>query len=172
MAWLTKVHFLLHLLVPAPGVFLEGLVELGICAERGQKSGLVIRAAAHPAIGDARPFGDGIARAHHFLRVVRGPEEFVGVAAAAGIGRGAEHVFAIVVQSVIQPRQHPDGVAEGRVRGDILDPFPVDPDLAAVAQTLDVFLSCEGPCSLCHVVTPSVRARTGRRRRRPSTRDV
>ena len=135
--------FLLHLLVPAPRVFLERLVEVGVGAERGEEGGLVIRAAAHPAVGHARPLGDGIARAHHLFGVARGLEEFVRVAAAAGVGLGSTACLALIVQSIVQAGQHPDGVAEGRMGGDVLDPFAVDPDLAPVAQALDVFLRGE-----------------------------
>jgi hypothetical protein len=55
--------FLLNLLVPALGVVLEGSVKAGVGAERSQKSRFVVRAAAHPSVGDACPLGDGIAGA-------------------------------------------------------------------------------------------------------------
>ena len=87
--------FFLHFLVPAPGVFLEGLIELGIRAQRGEKRGLVIRAAAHPAVGHASPFGDGVARADHLLGVARSLEELVGVAAAAGVRFRAQDALAL-----------------------------------------------------------------------------
>ncbi len=132
--------FLLHLLVPAARVFLERRVEVGVRAQRGEERGFIIRTAAHPAVRDARPFGDGVARCHHFLDVVRGLEKVMRVAAAAGVGLGAENRLALVVQRVIQARQHAGGIAEGRVRGDVLHPLAVDPNLAPVAQALHELL--------------------------------
>ena len=140
MAWLTKVTSSCTFLYQRLAFSSNGVIEVGVGAQRRQKRRLVIRAAAHPAVGDARPFGDGVARADHFLDVARGLEKLVRVAAAAGVGRGAQDVFALVVQGVVEPRQHPHRVAERRMRRHILDPFAVNPDLAAVPQALHEFL--------------------------------
>ena len=43
-----------------------------------------------------------------------------------------------VVQGIVQAGDHPGRVAKGRVGGDILDALAVEPDLAAVAQALQV----------------------------------
>ena len=61
------------------------------------------------------------------------------VAAAAGIGlRRQDVLLRSVVQRVVEARDHPHGVAEGRMRRDVLDALAVDPDLAAVAQAFEV----------------------------------
>ena len=60
-------HGLLRALVPGARVVGELAVELGIGAERVEECGLVVGAAAHPAVGDARPGGDRVALRDHFL---------------------------------------------------------------------------------------------------------
>src|SRR5204862_8108281 len=50
-----------------------------------------------------------------------------------------------IVQRIIQARDHPDGVAEGGMGGHILDPLPVNPDLTAVTQALDILGPSERP---------------------------
>jgi hypothetical protein len=70
----------------------------------------------------------------------------VGVAAAAGVGLHRQHIAARgIVQRVIEPRDHPNGVAERGMRRYILDAFAVDPDFATVAEALQVFLAGEWP---------------------------
>ena len=59
-------HALLAELVPALGILLPRIVEIGIGAERAEKRRLVVRRAAEPAIGDLGPFGDGIAARDRF----------------------------------------------------------------------------------------------------------
>ena len=54
-------HGLLAALVPGARVAGELAVELGVGAQRVEERGLVVGAAAHPAVGDARPGGDGVA---------------------------------------------------------------------------------------------------------------
>ena len=46
-----------------------------------------------------------------------------------------------VVQRVVEPRHHPRGVAERRMRRDVLDALAVDVDLAPVAQRVEVFVA-------------------------------
>src|SRR5207244_4503361 len=55
---------------------------------------------------------------------------------------------------------HPRGVAECRMGGDVLDPFTVDPDLATVAQAVEIFASCVRPRSLSAHRCCSVSTRT------------
>ena len=62
------------------------------------------------------------------------------VAAAAGIGFGAEDALALVVKGVVQAGEHADGVAKGRVRGYVLNSFAINPNFAAIAEALKVFL--------------------------------
>ena len=50
-----------------------------------------------------------------------------------------------VVQRVVEPRDRARGVAERRMRGDVLDPLAVDLDLAAVAQAFEIFRAGERP---------------------------
>ena len=54
-------HRLLRALVPGARVVGELAVKLGVGAERVEEGGLVVGAAAEPAVGDARPGGDGVA---------------------------------------------------------------------------------------------------------------
>jgi hypothetical protein len=44
-----------------------------------------------------------------------------------------------IVQRVIQPRNHPGGIAKRWMGGDVLDPLPIDPNLARVADAFEVF---------------------------------
>ena len=132
-------HALLAVLVPAPGVVLVRLVEFGVGAERAQERRLVVGRAAHPAVGELRPFGDGVAPGDHLLERLRRLEERVGHAAVAGVGRQQEPVLALgIVQRVVQPRHHPRGVAERLVLGHVLDALAVDEDLAAVGQRREI----------------------------------
>ena len=132
-------HALLAVLVPAPRVVLVRLVELGIGAERAEERRLVVGRAAHPAIGELRPLGDGVAPRDHLVERLRGLEERVRHATVAGFGRQQDFVLALgVVQRVVQPRHHPRGVAEGLVLGHVLDPLAVDEDLAPVGERGEV----------------------------------
>ena len=73
-------------------------------------------------------------------------EELVGVAARAGVGRRGEHVLGLrVVQRVVEPRDRARGVAESRMRGDVVDALAVDVDLAPVAQAGEIFRAGERP---------------------------
>ena len=133
-------HALLAELVPALGVVLIGLVEIGIGAERGQERRLVVRRAAHPAVGDLGPFGDRVAAGDQIVHGLRRLEEGVRHAAIAGVGRQHQLVLVlVVVQRVVEARDHARGVAEGRMRGDVLDPLAIDVDVAVVAQRVEIF---------------------------------
>ena len=132
--------------VPALRVLLVRLVERRVGAQRREKRRLVVGAAADPAIRNARPFGDRVAVGHHLLDVARGAKELVGVAAAAGVGGSCEHVLAGgIVQRVVQPRDHAHRVPERRMRRHVLDALAVNPDLAAVAQALEILVAGERP---------------------------
>jgi hypothetical protein len=66
------------------------------------------------------------------------------VGEAAPLRGLGEHVLAalvVVVQRIVEPRQHPGAVLERRVRGDVLDALAVDPDLAAVVEALEKLLA-------------------------------
>jgi hypothetical protein len=58
-------------------------------------------------------------------------------AAVAGV-RGHGDALRRVMQGVVQTRQHARRVAKRRMRGDILDALAVDPDLAPVAQAVQI----------------------------------
>ena len=89
---------------------------------------------------------DGVALADQVLARMRDAKELVGEGARAGVGRAGQHVFLLgVMQRVIEPGDGARGIAEGRMRGDVLDPLAVDIDLAAVAQAFEVFLAGERP---------------------------
>ena len=47
----------------------------------------------------------------------------------------------IAMQRVVEPRNHPRRVAEGRMLGDVLDPLAVDPHLSAVIEAVEEFLA-------------------------------
>ena len=136
-------HALLAEVVPVEGVGLVGRVELGIGAEGPQKGGLVVGGAAHPAIGESGPLGDGVSRAHLFGRGVGHAEPGVRVVARVGLHRELRFHLGIV-QGVEQAREHAGGVAEGRVLGDLADPLAVDPHLAAVVEALQKLLAGHG----------------------------
>ena len=61
---------------------------------------------------------------------------------AVGVG-GHEDLFAVlaVVQRVEEPRRHSCGIAERRVRRDVIDALAIDPYRATIAQALDVALT-------------------------------
>ena len=133
-------HGFLAALVPGARIVGELAVELGIGAERVEERRLVIGAPAEPAVSDARPGGDGVALRDHVLAALRHLEEFVGVAAGAGIGRRGEHVLGrLVVQRVVEQRDGAGRIAERRMFGDVLDALAVDVDLAVVLERLQEF---------------------------------
>ena len=135
-------HLFLDLLVPAARVLGEGLVVVGVGAERGEERGLVVGAAADPSVTDACPFRDGVARADEILGRARRLVEAVGESAAPRVGGGRQHVLPLrIVEGVVQAREHPGGVAERRVRRDVFHALAIDPDLAAVANALEVFIA-------------------------------
>src|SRR6267378_4152581 len=132
-------HALLAKFVPAPGVVLVRIVKVRVGAEGREKRRLVIRRTAHPAVGHARPFGNGVAAGDEILDGLWRLEEGVRHSRIARVCRRQQLVLSLVVmQRVEQARHHPGGVAEGRMGGDVLDALAVDEDLAAVAQGFDV----------------------------------
>src|SRR5262249_60934114 len=80
-------YALLTEFVPTLGVVLIRLVELGIGAERGEESSLVIRRAPHPSVGNPRPLGDRLATGDEVLHALWRLEEGVRHATIAGVGR-------------------------------------------------------------------------------------
>ena len=128
-------HALLAELVPAPRILLVRIVEVGVGAERSQERRLVVGRAAHPAVGELRPFRDGVASGDRLLERFRRLEEGMRHAAVAGVGRQQDLVLALgIVQRVVEPRHHLRSVAEGLVLGDVLHPLAVDVDLAVVGE--------------------------------------
>src|SRR3981189_1615477 len=132
-------HALLAKFVPAPGVVLVRIVKVRVGAEGREKRRLVIRRTAHPAVGHAGPFGNGVAAGDEILNGLWRLEEGVRHSRVARVCGHQQLVLSLVVmQRVEQARHHPGGVAEGRMGGDVLDALAVDEDLAAVAQGFDV----------------------------------
>ena len=169
----------LSLPIPAPGVVLVRLVEVGIGPECGQERRLVIRASPEPSVADPCPFGDRLEVAHTVLDRPREAEELVGHAVAAGIGPGRDHLAPLgIVERVVEPRDRSRRVSERRVGRDVLDPLPVDVDLAAVADALQILVPGERlgcpRAALEHLVHCSSRRRfcqtdpSSRRRQRSS----
>ncbi len=135
-------HPLLAVAVPAPRVLLVGGVEIGIGPERGEKGRLVVGRAAEPAPGQPRPGGDRVAPGDQLLGGARRDE--IAMGEAAPFGRAGQHPLpfpVVFVQRVIEAGDHPRGVAEGRVLGDVLDALAVDPDLPAVVEAVEKFLA-------------------------------
>ena len=147
---------LLGLAVPAPGVVLVGLIEVGVGAQCGQERRLVVGAAPQPPIAQTGPLGDRLQIADAVLGAARVAEEPMGAPAAAGVGLGRDHVAGGgIVQSVVQPCDRPGGVTERRVRRDVLDPLAVDVHLPAVAQALQILVARQwtglGRCGVRHL---------------------
>ena len=135
-------HALLAEAVPALRVLLPGRVEFGVGAQRAQERGLVVGRAAEPAVAELRPLGDGVAAGDGFLDILRALEVGVRHAAVARVRRHQQLVLVLgIVQRVVKARDHACGIAEGRMRGDVLDALAVDVDLAVVAQRLQILLA-------------------------------
>ena len=133
-------HALLAEFVPALGVVLIRIIELGVGAERRQKRRLVVGRTAEPSVGELRPLGDGVPPGQQIVERFRRLEERVGLAAVAGVSRHHDLVGVFrVVQRIVKPGHHARGVAEGRVRRDVLHALAVDVNRAVVAERLDIF---------------------------------
>ena len=139
-------HPLLRRAIPPPRVVLIRRVEVGVGAERRQERGLVVRRAAHPAVAQARPSGDRVARRDQIVGARRRAEVPMRVAARTGIGRAGQlGMRGWIVERVIEPCQHPGRIAKGRMRRDVLDALAVDPDLAAVTEAFQELLAGQRP---------------------------
>jgi hypothetical protein len=137
-------HSLLAARVPGARIAGELAVELGVGPQRVEEGRLVVGTAAHPAVGNAGPCGDGIALTGHLLARAGGLEEAVRVAAGAGVrGRCQDVLGAGIVQRIIELGDRDRRIAERRVLGDILYALAVNVDLAAVAQRLEELLPGE-----------------------------
>src|SRR5581483_1182034 len=100
----------------------------------------------HPAVGHARPMGDGVALLDQLVTRTRGAEEPVSEAAGAGVGLAGEKLLGLaVMQRVVKPRDRARGIAKSRMRRDVGDALAVDIDFAAVAQALEIFGAGKGP---------------------------
>ena len=121
--------------VPVPGVLLELAVEGRVGAQRAAERGFVVRRAAHPAVAQARPLGDGVALLAQVVGAFRHAEELVGIAAAAGVGAPAQRVLHVrLVQRVVHLRDGGRRIAKRRMGGDVFDALAVDVNLTPVLQ--------------------------------------
>jgi len=136
MACIDERHALLAEFVPASRVALIRIVKSpNIGAEGREKRRLVVRRAAHPAVGHACPFGDGVAAGDEVLHGFWRLEEGVRHSPIASVCRQQQLFLSLVVmQGVEKARHHPRGIAEGGMGRDILDALAIDEDLAAIAQ--------------------------------------
>jgi hypothetical protein len=126
---------LLGVAVPAARVVLERRVEVRVGAERAEERGLVVGRAAHPAVDEALPGGDRVARLDELLGARGRPEERVRPPAVAGVGGHAQDAFGLGrVERVVERGDRARPVAERRVGRDVGDALAVHVDLAAVAQ--------------------------------------
>src|ERR1700722_19559636 len=98
------------------------------------------RRASDPSIGHSGPFRDRVAAGDEVIHRLRRFEIRVSETAVAGIGWKEQSAFArLVVQRVVQPRDHPRGIPKCRMGGDVLDAFAVDVDFAPIAKFLEIF---------------------------------
>jgi hypothetical protein len=54
-----------------------------------------------------------------------------------GLGQDVLAALVVLVQGVVEAREHPGAVLECRMRGDVLHALAVDPHLAAVVEALE-----------------------------------
>ena len=133
---------LLAVAVPVPRVVLIRRIEFGVGTERGEERRLVVGRPAQPAIAQPRPGGDRVTRRD--LLVGRAWSHEIPMREAAPFGRACQHVAAlgvVRVQRVVKPREHPCDVAERGMAGDVRDALAIDPDLAAIVETVEEFLA-------------------------------
>ena len=136
---------LLAVSVPAPRIFLIGLIKFRIGAQRREKCGLVVGRPPEPPIGQARPGRDRVAAGDQLLGGARRHE--IPMGEAAPFGRAGQHALAIgmvAMQRVVESGDHPRGIAKGRMGGHVLDPLAVDPHLPAVVEAIEEFLAGVG----------------------------
>ncbi len=50
----------------------------------------------------------------------------------------------VAVQRIVEPGDHPGGIAERRMLGDILDALTVNPDLSTIVQAVEKLLARVG----------------------------
>ena len=67
---IEKQHLLLWLLVPGPGVVMVRRVKLGVRPQGAEKRALIVRRPSEPAVGQARPGGDGVAPGELLLQLI------------------------------------------------------------------------------------------------------
>ena len=128
--------------IPITRVRLIRVIELSVGAERGEERGLVVGRAADPTISEARPFGDRVAAGDQVVHRLGRFEKGMREAAVAGVARQEQFMLAaVVVQRVVEARDHPCGVAKSRMRRDVPDALAVDIDFAPIAQLLEIFLA-------------------------------
>ena len=133
-------HLLLRLLVPCQGVGLVRRIKRGIGPQGAEQCPFVVWGAPEPAVRQAGPGGDRIARRKLLFPGVGGSEVAVGVPAGAGVCGDGEHLLERrVVQGIVQAGNHAGRIAKGRVRRDILDTLAVEPDFTPIAQALQIF---------------------------------
>src|SRR6202035_470493 len=89
--------------------------------------------------------GDRVAPGDQVVgRAGRG-EIAMGEAAPFGrAGQNALFLLSVLMQRIVEPGDHPRGVAEAGMRGDVLDALAIDPDFAAVIEAVEVFLAGVG----------------------------
>ncbi len=139
-------HVFLRAPIPGLGVAGELSIELVVGSERVHQGGFVVRRATHPAVGHARPLGDGIPLRNEFVARARRAEELVGVTSRPRVGRRSKQVLGLgVVQRIIEPGDRARGVAKRGVRGHVVHALAVDIDFSAVAQTGKIFRARERP---------------------------
>ena len=133
-------HALLGILVPVQGI--TGVIaEIFRVESQGQhQAGLVVRSTPHPAVGQPRPLGDGLALGDYVLASFRHLKIGMRKAAVTGIRIGAQvRVLLIIMQRVVKTGHHPGRIAKRRVFRHVRDPLSVDPDLPVVFQILKKF---------------------------------
>ena len=86
-------HRFLRPLVPGARIAGELAVILGVGTQGVHQRRLVVRGAAHPAIGQPRPFGDRDLLRLQFLARAGDPEIAMGIAGRSGVGRAGQNLL-------------------------------------------------------------------------------
>ena len=128
--------------VPVAGVLFKLTIKFWVSTQRTAKRGFVVRSTPHPAVAQARPFGDGIALLAQVIGTSRDAEKLVGIAAAAGVGTPAQGVLQFgFVQRIVHLGDRSGCVAKSWMRSHVFNTLTVNIDFAAVLQALQILFT-------------------------------
>ncbi len=133
--------------IPGERVVRVLAVETVALGELRHERGLVVRGAAHPAVGQPLPDGDGIACCAQIVRRISRLEKRVRADALPVDADQPGTVFGFV-QGVVKARDGAGGVAERGMLADVAHAFAPEPDFATVVEAREVFSTVEKPIGL------------------------